>query len=89
MTNDRPMVPSAADASSDKDANVPERAYLRHRAFQELGFAIGARDPSAKVSHDQMARAYCVRCRAIRDPAECAVCALQPVCKRIADQARE
>lgn len=89
MTNDLPTVPPANDVVSDEDATVPERAYLRHRACQELGLALGARDPSAKVSHDQMARAYCVRCRAIRDPAECALCALQPLCKNIADQARE
>lgn len=89
MTNDLPKVPPGANASSDKDGTVPERAYLRHRAFQEIGLAIGAHDPSAKFSHDQMARAYCVRCRAIRDQAECAVCALQPLCEKIADQARE
>jgi hypothetical protein len=73
----------------ESDANVLERAYLRRRALQEIGFAISADDPSAKIPHDQLAQAYCIRCREIRDPAECEVCALQPLCRRLADRSTD
>ncbi|MCG7349937.1 hypothetical protein SAMN05428950_1198 [Sphingomonas sp. OV641] len=74
--------PPAVFANTNPDAL--ERAYLRRRAFQEVGMAIGADDPAARIPHDELAQAYCLKCRAIRDPAECEVCALEPLCRRAA-----
>ena len=71
------------------DPNVAERAFLRRRAFQEIGFAIGAKDGTARIPHDHLAQAYCMRCRAIRDPGECEICALRQVCQEIAGGSAE
>lgn len=66
------------------DPNPAERAYLRRRAWDEIGRAGAAEDSVARLPHAAMARAYCARCRAIADPRECADCTLRPLCLTLA-----
>lgn len=91
MTGSAPCDRHARDdvQETSGDPKVAERAFLRRRAFQEIGFAIGAKDRTARIPHDHLAQAYCMRCRAIRDPAECEICALREVCQRLAGRFAE
>jgi hypothetical protein len=66
------------------DPDVAERAYLRRRAFQELGQMRATDHPENRIPHEAMAHAYCRRCRAIANPAECELCALRPLCGELA-----
>lgn len=73
-------IETAARAEPLTDPNLPERAYLRRRAGDEIERAGVAEERVARLPHDAMARAYCIRCRAIADPSECADCTLRPLC---------
>jgi hypothetical protein len=70
------------------DPNPAERAYLRRRAWDEIGRAGAAEDSVARLPHAAMARAYCAKCRAIADPRECADCTLRPLCQTLAASCR-
>lgn len=68
----------------EDDPYIPERAYLRHRALQEIEQMLATDHPETRIPHEAMARAYCQRCRAIADPAECELCTLRPLCPKLA-----
>jgi hypothetical protein len=69
--------------SGEDDPDVPERAYLRRRAFQELGQMLVTDHCERRMPHEAMAQAYCRRCRAIANPAECALCGLRHLCLKL------
>lgn len=71
------------------DHNASERAYLRRRASQEMAWAIGTEQPEARIPHHQMAKTYCRRCQAIRNPDECEACALRLLCRRLVEPQRD
>ena len=70
--------------SPEADPDVAERAYLRRRALQEIDQMLATDRPEARIPHEALAHAYCRRCQMIADPAECELCALRPLCLRLA-----
>jgi hypothetical protein len=74
----------AITETPEADSDVLERAYLRRRAFQELGQMLATDQPEVRIPHEALAHAYCRRCRTVADPAECELCALRPLCLRLA-----
>jgi hypothetical protein len=54
-----------------------------------MAWAIGTEQPEARIPHHQMAKTYCRRCQAIRNPDECEACALRLLCRRLVEPQRD